>query len=81
MDSLQHTIKRPVSFAGIGLHSGKVATLSILPGEENSGIRFVRSDLPQAQPTPAFMDRMPTLNDDGTMTNFDLPTAYTEALV
>ena len=48
MDSLQHTIKRPVSFAGIGLHSGKVATLSILPGEKNSGIRFLRSDLPQA---------------------------------
>ncbi len=58
MDSLQHTIKRPVSFAGIGLHSGKVATLSILPGEENSGIRFVRSDMPQAAPTPAFMDRI-----------------------
>ena len=58
MDSLQHTIKRPVSFAGIGLHSGKVATLAILPGEENSGIRFVRSDLPEAPPTPAFMDRI-----------------------
>ena len=58
MDSLQHTIKRPVSFAGIGLHSGKIATLSILPGEENSGISFVRSDLPQAAPTPAFMDRI-----------------------
>jgi len=58
MDSCQHTIKRPVSFAGVGLHSGKVVTLSILPGEENSGIRFVRSDLPQAQPTPAFMDRI-----------------------
>ena len=58
MDSLQHTIKRPVSFAGIGLHSGKVATLSILPGEKNSGIRFLRSDLPQAAPTPAFMDRI-----------------------
>lgn len=28
---------------------------------------------------PDFMDGMPTLNDDGTMTNFDLPTAFVEA--
>ncbi|MGV1098688.1 UDP-3-O-acyl-N-acetylglucosamine deacetylase [Thiovibrio sp. JS02] len=58
MDSFQHTIKRAVKFAGIGLHSGKPATLSVLPGEENSGIRFVRSDLQQSLPVPAFMDRI-----------------------
>lgn len=58
MDSFQHTIKRPVSFGGIGLHSGKQVTLSILPGEVNSGVRFVRSDLNQNEPTPAFMDRI-----------------------
>jgi len=58
MDSVQHTIKRPVKFAGIGLHSGRPATLSVLPGEENSGIRFVRSDHLHSHPIPAFMDRI-----------------------
>jgi UDP-3-O-[3-hydroxymyristoyl] N-acetylglucosamine deacetylase len=58
MNSHQHTIKRAVTFIGVGLHSGKSATLSILPGERNSGIRFLRSDLGQEEPVPAFMDRI-----------------------
>lgn len=58
MDSLQHTIKKKVSFAGIGLHSGKPVRLEIYPGEINSGLRLVRSDLGQLEPSPAFMDRV-----------------------
>jgi len=58
MNSFQHTIKREVTFTGVGLHSGKSATLSILPGGRNSGIRFLRSDLGQEEPVPAFMDRI-----------------------
>ncbi|MFZ5776091.1 MAG: UDP-3-O-acyl-N-acetylglucosamine deacetylase [Thermodesulfobacteriota bacterium] len=58
MVSMQHTVKRPVRFVGIGLHSGNPVALSVLPGEENSGIRFVRRDLGQIIPVPAFMDRV-----------------------
>jgi UDP-3-O-[3-hydroxymyristoyl] N-acetylglucosamine deacetylase len=58
MHCFQHTIKRAVTFTGVGLHSGKPATLAILPGERNSGIRFLRSDLGQQEPVPAFMDRI-----------------------
>ncbi len=58
MDSFQHTVKRAVKFAGIGLHSGKPVTLTVLPGEENSGVRFLRSDLRQGEPVPAFLDRI-----------------------
>ena len=41
----QKTIKKKISFEGIGLHSGKKAKLSILPASPNSGIIFKRVDL------------------------------------
>jgi UDP-3-O-[3-hydroxymyristoyl] N-acetylglucosamine deacetylase len=44
MDS-QRTLKRAVSCAGIGLHSGKKVTLSLKPAPADHGIRFRRSDL------------------------------------
>tara|TARA_B100001094_G_scaffold332970_1_gene407613 strand:+ start:15806 stop:16717 length:912 start_codon:yes stop_codon:yes gene_type:complete len=42
----QQTIKQSVSVTGIGLHSGKKITLTIKPAPANSGIHFVRVDLP-----------------------------------
>ena len=41
----QQTIKNPISFEGIGLHSGKNSKVTLIPGEENQGIVFKRSDL------------------------------------
>ena len=41
----QRTLKRAVSCAGIGLHSGKKVSLSLKPAPANHGIRFRRSDL------------------------------------
>lgn len=58
MDSHQHTVKRALSFTGVGLHSGEPVTLTIKPSGVNSGIRFVRTDQPGKFPTPAFMDRV-----------------------
>jgi len=44
MDS-QRTLRRSVSCAGIGLHSGNKVTLTLRPAPANSGIRFRRTDL------------------------------------
>ena len=41
----QRTLRRPISCAGIGLHSGNKVTLSLRPAPADSGIRFRRSDL------------------------------------
>ncbi|MBI3047865.1 MAG: UDP-3-O-acyl-N-acetylglucosamine deacetylase [Acidobacteria bacterium] len=41
----QRTLRRSISCAGIGLHSGNKVTLSLKPAQANSGIRFRRSDL------------------------------------
>ena len=41
----QRTLRRSISCAGIGLHSGNKVTLSLKPAPADSGIRFRRSDL------------------------------------
>ena len=41
----QKTIKNPVYFKGVGLHSGKVVNLSINPSKPDSGIVFKRIDI------------------------------------
>jgi UDP-3-O-[3-hydroxymyristoyl] N-acetylglucosamine deacetylase len=41
----QRTIRRSISCAGIGLHSGNKVTLSLKPAPADTGIRFRRTDL------------------------------------
>ncbi len=43
---MQHTLKDIISFSGIGLHSGRAVKVRILPSAEDTGISFVRTDLP-----------------------------------
>lgn len=42
----QHTIAKEVSYSGIGLHSGKDVLMTLKPAAENTGITFIRTDLP-----------------------------------
>jgi UDP-3-O-[3-hydroxymyristoyl] N-acetylglucosamine deacetylase len=41
----QRTLKRSISCAGIGLHSGRKVSLSLKPAPAGTGIRFRRTDL------------------------------------
>ena len=41
----QRTIGRPVSFTGVGLHTGEENTVKLYPGRANEGLWFVRTDL------------------------------------
>ncbi len=43
---LQKTLETPVTFQGIGVHSGKNVTVTVHPARENHGIKFRRVDLP-----------------------------------
>jgi UDP-3-O-[3-hydroxymyristoyl] N-acetylglucosamine deacetylase len=43
--SLQRTLRRSISCAGIGLHSGNKVHLSLKPAPADAGVRFRRSDL------------------------------------
>lgn len=49
MNTKQHTIKAKSSISGVGLHTGKNATLTFLPAKPNHGISFQRTDL-EGQP-------------------------------
>ena len=41
----QQTINKPIIFEGIGLHSGKISKVKLIPGTDNQGVVFKRTDL------------------------------------
>jgi UDP-3-O-[3-hydroxymyristoyl] N-acetylglucosamine deacetylase len=45
----QTTLREPISFVGIGLHSGSKVSMTLRPAAENSGVVFVRKDAPLGQ--------------------------------
>ncbi len=49
----QKTVLKPVSFKGIGLHTGKKSKVKILPGNDEDGIIFKRVDLKNNNLIPA----------------------------
>ncbi len=42
----QRTIKKEIAMSGVGLHTGTTCSLRFKPAEPDTGIRFVRADLP-----------------------------------
>lgn len=54
----QQTIKEEISYEGIGLHSGKPVSLRFMPADVNTGIVFVRTDLPGKPEIPALANRV-----------------------
>ena len=49
----QHTLARPASFSGIGLHSGNKVAMTLLPAPPNTGVVFRRVDLERRVEIPA----------------------------
>ncbi|MCD8208469.1 MAG: UDP-3-O-acyl-N-acetylglucosamine deacetylase [Bacteroidales bacterium] len=45
MKDCQHTLRREYEFAGKGLHTGKVANMTICPAPVDYGLRFIRTDI------------------------------------
>jgi len=59
---VQQTIQRPVSCTGIGLHSGGLVSLVLLPAPPDTGIVFVRKDVGAAPTVTASIKNLrPTL--------------------
>ncbi|MEW6518093.1 MAG: UDP-3-O-acyl-N-acetylglucosamine deacetylase [Thermodesulfobacteriota bacterium] len=81
MDKWQHTISRTVSFAGVGLHSGKTVKLSIKPAGANAGIRFVRTDLGRKVMIPATLYRVTDTRLATTLAKDDVAVSTTEHLL
>ena len=43
----QKTIKKAVSFSGVGLHTGNKTTITFKPAPPDTGVIFIRTDLPE----------------------------------
>lgn len=52
----QKTLAKPVSFSGIGIHTGKQVNMRFVPAKEGSGIFFQRVDLPNKPIIPATIE-------------------------
>ena len=58
MPRKQRSVSQSYELSGVGLHTGKAATLKILPAPEDHGVVFVRTDLPDQPRIPADVDRV-----------------------
>ena len=68
--NLQTTLAGTASVSGIGVHSGKPATLTISPAEEGAGVVFVRTDVTDRDADiPALATRVTTTELGTNMTN------------
>lgn len=45
---MQHTIKDIIGFSGVGLHTGRDVNVRIIPSGEDTGITFLRKDIPNS---------------------------------
>ena len=66
----QNTIAGTASVSGVGVHSGKPATLAVRPAEEGAGVVFVRTDVTDRDADiPALATKVTTTELGTNMTN------------
>ncbi len=58
----QHTIKKPVTLSGVGLHTGVDVHMTFLPAKPNFGVKFQRTDLPGEPMVDADVDNVVDLS-------------------
>jgi len=71
MRANQQTIKWKTEYTGIGLHTGNQSTVTFIPAAPNSGIRFIRTDLPGKPSIPALIDYVVDCNRGTTLQKDD----------
>ena len=54
----QQTLAQKISYTGVGLHSGKDVLMTLCPAEPDTGIVFVRTDLPEQPEIPALPENV-----------------------
>jgi len=63
----QQTLRQPVTYSGIGLHSGNKVSLRMLPAPVGSGIRFRRVDLEEKPEIEARIEHVTETNRSTTI--------------
>ena len=72
MERKQRTINSTQSCRGVGLHTGVESTISFHPAPENSGIRFIRSDIPGCTEIKADIDHVVDISRGTTIEENDV---------
>ena len=54
----QKTIKNEGTYSGVGLHTGNISTIKFIPAPANTGVHFVRTDLPEKPSISATIDQV-----------------------
>jgi len=67
----QRTIKSPISFEGIGLHTGNLSRITFKPAPPDSGVKFIRADLPGRPSVVADIDHVVDIARGTTLANGD----------
>ena len=49
LSTAQTTLAQSISYIGVGLHNGRVVVMDLQPAPPNTGVRFVRKDVPTEQ--------------------------------
>jgi UDP-3-O-[3-hydroxymyristoyl] N-acetylglucosamine deacetylase len=52
----QNTLRQPIAYSGIGIHTGKIVSIRFCPAEQGTGILFKRVDLPSQPVIPATLE-------------------------
>lgn len=52
----QQTLKKPMEYSGIGLHTGAQVSMRFMPAKEGTGVCFKRTDLPGQPAIPATVE-------------------------
>ena len=55
---LQHTIRKEIAVSGIGMHTGKNVNIKLKPAGVDSGVAFIRTDLPGRPMTKAELNNI-----------------------
>lgn len=81
MNLHQQTIKKPISLAGVGLHSGQTSKITFQPATANHGIKFKRVDIENQPIIPADCDLVVSVDRGTTLEKNGISIATVEHLM
>ena len=78
---LQQTVKKNYTFEGKGLHTGKIARMTVGPAPENTGIVFRRTDLGENVLVPALAENVSNTARSTTISSGDASVSTIEHIL
>ncbi len=76
----QRTVRNSVTFRGIGLHTGREVTVVVKPGEPDTGVVFIRTDVPGKPRIPLRRDLAVKRDRQSAISNGELEIGTVEHL-